>query len=293
VNRRNGEACRCSASRLDFGARVPSIGTRIVSKRFQFPSTALLRTGGPILLRARRARLLLVLLAAAMAVAAETPVQHARYLFDQRHLTPGFTAWAWQILADYRPTAPLDTAALALWCQVNVEMGDDNELKAVQERYYRIAEAAADTLRTTYPNNAAGHFWWTAAHGDRALAQGIPEALLALPAVIHELERAITSDPGFPLPYAVLGILYREIPAVAGGDWSRSRRYFEAGLRQAPNLTLLRLELARLDIRERLYGQARDQLDLLVGTQHPYFEAAFVLNDRPGAESLLAQIRGK
>ena len=53
------------------------------------------------------------------------------------------------------------------------------------------------------------------------------------------------------------------------------------------------LELARLDIKEGLYGSARDQLDRLLGTEHPYFESAFVLNDRPAAESLLTQIRGK
>jgi ribosomal protein S27AE len=176
---------------------------------------------------------------------------------------------------------------------VNVELGDDSPQKAEQEHYYRIAEAAADTLRATCPNSAAGHFWWAAAHGDRTLAQGIPEALLAVPAVIREMERAIDLDPGFPLPYVVLGMLYRDIPAVAGGDWSRSRRYFETGLEQAPNLTLLRLELARLDIREGMYGDARNQLDVLLSTEHPYFESAFVLNDRPEAESLLTQIRGK
>jgi hypothetical protein len=242
-----------------------------------------------------RSRVLLAFAAATVAAvwAGETAVQHARYLFNNRQFVSGYTLQAWQILANYRASAPSDTAALALWCQVNAELGDDSPQKAEQEYYYRIAEAAADTLRTEYPNSAAGHFWWAAAHGDRALLEGIPEALLAMPSVMREMERAIALDPGFPLPYVVLGDLYRDMPTLAGGDCARSRRYFEDGLGRAPNLTLLRLELARLDIKEGLYGEARDQLDSLLNTQHPYFAAAFVLNDRPEAESLLTQIRGK
>jgi hypothetical protein len=219
--------------------------------------------------------------------------ERARYYFDHRHLVPGYTGVAWQILADFRPTAPLDESALALWCQINVEIGDDSPQKADKEHYYRLAEAAAETLRTIYPDDAPGHFWWAAAHGDYALAQGIPQALLALLPVVHEMEHAIALDSSFPLPYAILGIVYRELPSVAGGDWARSKLYFEAGLSRAPDFTLLRLELARLDIREGLYSNARDQLDWLLSTEHPYFESAFVLNDRPAAESLLAQIRGK
>jgi len=219
--------------------------------------------------------------------------ERAQYFFDHRHLVPGFTLLAWSTLADFRPTAPVDESALALWCQVNVEIGDDSPQKADKEHYYHIAEAAAETLRTLYPSHAAGHFWWAAAHGDYALAQGIPEALLALLPVVHEMEHAIELDPGFPLPYAILSIVYRELPSMAGGDRTRSKSYFETGLGYAPDFTLLRLELARLDIKEGLYGNARDQLDRLLSTAKPYFEAAFVLNDRPAAESLLTQIRGK
>jgi hypothetical protein len=248
------------ARSLDFDARLPTIGVNMVSRSGTGPAVV-----------PTRARFFLALLVAAVtvAMAGGNAVQRARYLFDHRHLDSTYTLRAWQILADHRLTAPLDTAALVLWCAVNVELGDDSPLKSEQEHYYRIAEAAADTLRATCPNSAAGHFWWAAAHGDRTLAQGIPEALLAVPAVIREMERAIDLDPGFPLPYVVLGMLYRDIPAVAGGDWSRSRRYFETGLEQAPNLTLLRLELARLDIREGMYGDARNQLDVLLSTEHP------------------------
>jgi hypothetical protein len=240
-----------------------------------------------------RARFVLLVLAAAVTAtsAGENAVQRARWLFNHRHVAPGYELEAWQILADYRSVFPLDTAALALWCQVNEDLGDNSRRKAGKVRYYKIAEVAADTLRAKAPDNAAGHFWWAAARGNRALAQGIPAAILAAPSVMRELKRAIALDASFPLPYAVLGVLYRDLPYLAGGNLSVARRYFEAGLVQAPNFTLLRLELARLDIRERRYSDARCQLDTLLSTEQPYLETAFLINDRPLAESLLAEIR--
>lgn len=237
----------------------------------------------------------ILLMASVPAIAAQSDaaVERARYFFDQRYLVSGYTRVAWQVLADYRATAPQDESALALWCQVSVELGDDSQQKAEKERYYGIAQAAAETLRTLNPKDAAGWFWEAAAHGDYALEQGMPQALLALPSVVRDMEYALTLDSSFVLPYPVLGIVFRELPSVAGGDWARSRRYFETGLRQSPDFTLLRLELARLDMKEGLYGQARNELDRLLSTQQPYMEAAFVLSDRPAAESLLAQLRGK
>jgi hypothetical protein len=245
--------------------------------------------------RAHATRLLLALIAvfAVTAATAETAVERARYFFNHRHLAPGHELEARRILADYRFSLPLDTAALALWCQVNEDLGDGAHDKAEKDRYYRVAEVAADTLRTMFPDNATGHFWWAAAHGNRALARGIAAAVIAAPSVISELKRAITLDPSFPLPYAVLGVLYRDLPGVAGGSRARARSYLVAGLKQAPNLTLLRLELARLDAMERKYGDAREQLKTILRTERPYFETAFVVNDRPQAESLLAKIHGK
>jgi len=249
------------------------------------------RTTAPV----SRTSFIVVLLALAVvgAAAEDNAVQRARYLFDHRHLEPWYEAEAWRILADYRAIFPLDAEAIDLWCQVSEDLGDNTADRAKKEYYYRVAEAAADTLRSEFPSIAAGHFWWAAAHGKRALARGRAAAILTAPTVIGEFKRAIALDPGFPLPYAVLGVLYRDLPLLAGGSRARSRSYLMAGLEQAPNLTLLRLELARLDMQERRYTDARRQLEMILSTERPYFEAAFVVNDRPLAESLLAEIRGK
>ncbi len=245
-----------------------------------------------------RLRIRMVVCAAALAARAvlagsgiEQATAQAQYLFDHRYMDSTYTATAWRVLAAARPLAPQDERGLALWSQVSVEMGDDSRSNADKEYYYRIAEQAAETLRTLYPWDPAGHFWWAAAHGERMLVQGIPQAMIALPSVVREMERTLQLDSGFVFPYAVLGVLYRELPAIVGGSDERSRRYFETGLRHAPNFTLLELELARLNAKEGRYSEARAGLEDVLSAKNPLYEAAYVLNDRPVADSLLTSIR--
>lgn len=222
----------------------------------------------------------------------EKATAEAQYLFDNRYLDSTYTAKAWRLLGASRSLAPEDERAMALWCQVCLELGDDSQSNANKDHYYGLAEQAAETLRTRYPWDPAGHFWWAAAHGERMLVQGIPQAMLALPAVIREMELTLQLDSGFAFPYAVLGVLYRDLPAVVGGSYERSRSYFETGIRHAPNFTLLELELARLDAKEGRYSEARAGLENVLWTQNPLYESAYILNDRPEADSMLAAIRG-
>ena len=218
----------------------------------------------------------------------EQAMTEAQYLFDHRYIDSTYTATAWRLLRSTRWLAPEQERGLALWSQVSLEMGDDSRSNADKEHYYRVAEQAAETLRTLYPQDPAGHFWWAAAHGERMLVQGIPEAMVSLPAVVREMEYTIQLDSGFVFPYAVLGVLYRDLPVVAGGSYARSRLYFDTGLRHAPNFTLLDLELARLDAKEGRYSDARARLEDVLACRDPLYEAAYFLNDKPEADSMLA-----
>lgn len=220
----------------------------------------------------------------------EQAMAEAQYLFDHRHVDSTYTASARRLAAAAHSLAPDNERGLALWSQVNVEMGDDSRSNADREYYYRLAEQGAETLRTRYPWDPAGHFWWAAAHGERMLVVGIPEAMIALPSVVREMEHTLQLDSGFVFPYAVLGVLYRDLPVVAGGSYARSRLYFETGLRHAPTFTLLDLELARLDAKEGRYSDARARLEDVLACRDPLYEAAYFLNDKPEADSMLAAL---
>ncbi|HTW92516.1 MAG TPA: hypothetical protein VMH22_12520 [bacterium] len=234
-----------------------------------------------------------LLLAAGIARAGnvvDNTMAHAQYMFDHRYVDSAYTDSAWYLAAAVHSLAPDNEKGLSLWAQVNVEMGDDSRTNVEREHYYRLAELGAETLRTRFPEDPAGHFWWAAAHGERMLVQGIPEAMLALPAVVREMERTVELDSSFVFPYAVLGMLYRDLPLVAGGSYVRSRLYFETGLRHAPNFTLLGVELARLDAKEGRYSEARTRLQDVLECKSPLYEAAYLLNDKPEADSMLAAL---
>ncbi len=137
----------------------------------------------------------------------EKTLAQAQYLFDHRYADSTYTDSAWRLAAAVHGLAPDNEQGLALWAQINVEMGDDSPSNVDKRYYYGLAEQGAETLRARYPQDPAGHFWWAAAHGERMLVQGIPEALIALPSVVREMERTLQLDSAFVLPYAVLGVL--------------------------------------------------------------------------------------
>ena len=226
-------------------------------------------------------------------VSFEAVLQKGEDFFSRRYLDSTYTDSAYQLLAAARPQYPDDEHGLALWSQVGIEMGDDAIRNADKIAYYTIAQHAAETLKMINSDNPAGHFWWASAYGMVGLTQGTLNALFRVPAVKNELKMTLELDSNFVLAYAILGILYRELPAVVGGDFAVSRYYFETGLARDSTFTLLRLELARLEIKEGHWAAAHQQLEELLATEKPRYQAAFVMNDQPEALKLLAEIKNK
>jgi hypothetical protein len=220
-------------------------------------------------------------------------VSQADYLFHNRHLDTSYFSSALTILAQARTLAPDNETGMALQAAMDIEMGDSATSSEDKFRYYREAECCADTLRSLDSLNPAGHFWWAAACGSTALARGNIYALAALPAVLREFHHSLAVDSSFAVAYGLLGVIYRELPAAIGGDLAKARWYFETGITIDPNLTLLHLELARLEVREHQWAAARAQLSDVMTTDNPSDPAVYFLNDRPEAQKLLDEIRDK
>jgi len=227
---------------------------------------------------------------------ADTPedmVSQTDYLFHNRHLDPGYFDSALTMLAQARALAPENEAGMALQAAMDIELGDSAVSPGDKFRFYRTAECCADTLRSLDSLNPAGHFWWAAAYGSAALARGNIYALAALPAALREFHHSLEVDSGFAVAYGLLGVIYRELPAAFGGDLAKARWYFETGFSIDPDLTLLHLELARLEIKEHRWAAARAQLNDIMTTDNPSDPAVYFLNDRPEAQKLLDEIRDK
>ena len=88
-------------------------------------------------------------------------------------------------------------------------------------------------------------------------------------------------------------MLYYELPGIVGGSLARSEEYLKTGLEIDPDYTVIRLDLAKVYIKQKRWLEAREQLVELVETTDPTYPADFVLDDKPEALELLEQIKDK
>uniref|UniRef100_A0A7V3PTD7 Tetratricopeptide repeat protein n=1 Tax=candidate division WOR-3 bacterium TaxID=2052148 RepID=A0A7V3PTD7_UNCW3 len=72
-----------------------------------------------------------------------------------------------------------------------------------------------------------------------------------------------------------------------------AERYLIQGLRLDPNYTVIRLDLARVYLKQGRKSEARAQLQLVLKTTKPTYPADFYLEDKPAAEKLLKQLESE
>ena len=169
-------------------------------------------------------------------------------------------------------------------------MGDDAQAKAQKMTCYKSARAIAETLIALDDQYADGHVWWAVAHGRIGQTQGVMNSLFMVPALKRELNRALELDSSNTTAYDVLGVMYYELPGIAGGDLGKSEDYLLKGINLDPNYTLLRLDLAKVYTRQKEWAKAREQLDALLATDNPTYPADTELDDKRDARDLLKTI---
>jgi tetratricopeptide (TPR) repeat protein len=236
-------------------------------------------------------RLSLVLSLLAMLCPAETDLEQAERLYETRHLDPAYLDSSLFLLTTVRQAEPGNEGCLALLAQAFLSQGDCAQGQNRKLRCYQQALAWADTLRRLNDNNAQGHLWWAAARGLVGQQKGILNSLWMLPQVKRELERALELDPQDESPYVGLGVLNREVPAIAGGDLARAHDYFTRGLEVRPDSPELYLEFARLKLRLGQRDSARSLLEKALDIAEPSDPAAFALDLKPAIARLLADLQ--
>ncbi len=236
---------------------------------------------------------ILGLVAVLPAAPADSVCDEAARLFFHRHLAPGNLDSAYALLAGLRETDPDDERVLYLWSRIHVQRGDLAVDKGRKIELYARARAIAETLRTVNDVNPYGHMWWAVAHGRIGQTRGVMNSLFMVPTLKREFSRVLELDPGHVTAYDAYGVLYYELPGIVGGNLRKSEEYLVEGLRLDPNYTVLRLDLAKVYIKQKRWQDARDQLEALIATQLPTFPADHALDDRPEAEELLEQIRDR
>jgi tetratricopeptide (TPR) repeat protein len=235
----------------------------------------------------------LLLIGAEPAADFDTALDDAAYLFFNRHLDESYLDSAFSLLLTLHEQEPTSAQALYLWSRIHIQLGDNARTRGEKMDLFRRARAIADTLRTVAPTDALGHTWWGVAHGRIGQTQGVLNSLFMVPDFKRAFGRALELDPDQTTAHDALGVLYYELPSVAGGDLRKAEAHFQAGIKIDPDYALLYLDLAKVYIRQKRWQQARDQLNALLAIEAPTYPGDFYLDDRPEAEALLREIQDK
>ena len=237
--------------------------------------------------------LVAVLLGAAVAAAAETPVETARELVRRYHQDPAALDRARALLESaVAHDSQVETMIMLsyvhfLWADVRATTVED-KLEGY-ERGRRVGERAVELA----PRNADAHLWYAINTGRWGQTKGIMRSLFLLPAVQREIDTILTLDPRSVRGYSLAGNVYMEVPRLAGGDRARAEAYFKKGLEIDPRFTVLRVDLARLYIGDARYTEARQELARVIDERAPTLVADWTVKDVPRARALLESIRDK
>lgn len=238
-------------------------------------------------------RLVLCLtLATALAAAADvdTLTNQAAWLLFNRHLGANYLDSATNLLQGLRQQNPDNERIAYLWSRLHITLGDKAKTKSEKAELFTRAQTIAESLIKLDDSNANGHCWWAVARGRVGQTRGVMNSLFVVPELKRELNRALELDSNSKTAYDVYGVMYYELPGIAGGDLNKSEEYLKKGIDIAPNYTLLRLDLAKVHMREKRWDDAREQLNALLATEEPDFPADFYEDNRPDAVKLLKQI---
>ena len=241
-------------------------------------------------------RTLILLASVATAVVAgpsDSVCARAEYMFFNRHLNSTWLDSAYNLLAAAHVASPTDEHLLYLWSRVHVQKGDDARSKAEKLTYFGGAKAIAETLIALNDRNDDGHCWWGVAQGRIGQTRGVLNSLFMVSGLKKAFGRTLELNPSHPTALDALGVLYYELPGFAGGSLAKSEQYYKRGIESAPNYTLLRLDLAKVYLKEKRLYAARAQLDTLLATTDAKYPADAELDDKPEARQLLKQIESK
>jgi tetratricopeptide (TPR) repeat protein len=111
-----------------------------------------------------------------------------------------------------------------------------------------------------------GHFWLGVSYGRGAQVRGGLGAFFMARKLRGQMEAVVRLQPDYEGgdAFLALGELDRGLPGFLGGNKDRGRRYFEEGLRVAPDNADLKLALAKAYLDEHRKEDARRLLEELV-----------------------------
>ncbi len=222
-----------------------------------------------------------------------TLCDRAQFFLFNRHLNRTYLDSAYTILAHCRTRDAKHERTLYLWSRIHTQMGEDARNAAEKIRLFERAKAIAETLQAINPNNPDGYMWWAIPQGRIGQVRGVLNSLFMVPDLKKMFNKTLELDSSYAAAYDALGVLYYELPSFAGGDLKKAEKFLIQGLRVDPNYTVIRLDLAKVYIKQRRYEDAKRELLYILKTSKPTYPADYFLDDKPAAQKLLEELTQK
>jgi tetratricopeptide (TPR) repeat protein len=244
-------------------------------------------------MRASPLALVAVVLAAAPAAWAETPVEAARALVARYHQDPAALDRARTLLdAALAQDRKVETMVMLSYVQFlvgDVRATTAEEKLAAYDRGREIGRRAVELA----PKSHDAHLWYAINTARWGETKGVLRSLFLLPTIREELTILLELDPRSVRAHILAGNVLLEVPGFAGGDRVKAEEHFKKALAIDPRFTNARVDLARVYIADGRYAEARRELQRVINETSPSVVADWTVKDAPRARKLLESIKDR
>jgi tetratricopeptide (TPR) repeat protein len=244
-------------------------------------------------MRSRPLLVVALVLAAASAAWAQTPVEAARALVARYHEDRAGLDRARDLLdAALAKDRQVDTMVMlsyVLFLIGDVRAATPEDKLAAYDRGREIGRRAVELA----PRSHDAHLWYAINTARWGETKGVLRSLFLLPTIREELGILLELDPRSVRAHILAGNVLLEVPGFAGGDRAKAEEHFKKALEVDPRFTNARVDLARVYIADARYADARRELQRVVAETKPTVVADWTVKDAPRARKLLESIKDR
>jgi len=244
-------------------------------------------------MRAGSLAVVAIVLVAASAAWAQTPVEAARALIARYHEDPAALDRARDLLdAALARDRRVDTMTTLSYVQFLIGDVRATTAEAKLAAYDRGREIGRRAVELA-PKNHDAHLWYAINTARWGETKGVLRSLFLLPTIRQELEILLELDPRSVRAHILAGNVLLEVPGFAGGDRVKAEEHLRKALEIDPRFTNARVDLARVYIADARYADARRELQRVVNETSPSVIADWAMKDAPRARKLLESIKDR
>ena len=244
-------------------------------------------------MRAGSLAVVAIVLVAASAAWAQTPVEAARALVARYHEDPAALDRARDLLeAALARDRRVDTMAMLSYVQFLIGDVRATTAEAKLAAYDRGREIGRRAVELA-PKSHDAHLWYAINTARWGETKGVLRSLFLLPTIRQELEILLELDPRSVRAHILAGNVLLEVPGFAGGDRVKAEEHLKKALEIDPRFTNARVDLARVYIADARYADARRELQRVVNETSPSVIADWAMKDAPRARKLLESIKDR